>query len=247
MTTILKKADTSAADVRASAHPMLERIESMAHRVEYRRMVDYEDREAIFHLRRNAYSRHKGDSDAWGAAELDDPHEPNSVTIGLFIDKRLVGSFKVIVVTNEFPDCQSRNFFKDEVDALLASGKMLIDPVRFVADTRATTEFPELPFLLIRIPIMACQYFDADACLSLIKKEHAPFYKRVFRSKIVGGPKWYPPLEIDALLMCGGVDVVRQDVLQRFPCWRASVLEMRQMFGPLSEWPAVMARMDNAA
>ena len=31
-------------------------------------------------------------------------------------------------------------------------------------------------------------------------------------------------------------------VLERFPFWRASYLEMRQMFGPLDEWKCITQR-----
>jgi len=223
------------------------RIDNMAHRVEYRRMVDFEDREAVYHLRRDAYSRHKGDSEDWGATSIDPAHEPNAVTIGLFIDKKLVGSFKVTVVTQQYPDCQSRNFFTEEVDVELAKGKMFIDPGRFVADTKATRDYPELPYLLMKVPVMACQYFDADECFSLIRKEHHTFYRRVFHANDLAGPKWYDPLEIEALLLTSNVHQVRENVFTRFPFWKASFLEMRQLFGPVENMPAIMDRRLHAA
>lgn len=247
MTTSTKRAIDTVVPPRTTKHPMLARIDRLAHRIEYRRMIDFEDREAIYHLRRNAYSRHTNGADIWAAPEIDDPDEPNAATIGVFIDKRLVGSFKILVVTSEFPDCPGHDFFPDEVDAMFAKGQMLIDPIRFVSDTKAAAEFPELPFLLIRIVIMACQYFGADACLQLIKLEHASFYQRIFRSEIIAGPKWYDPLKVDAVLLSADLDKVLADVLDRFPCWEADHFELRQMFGPLSEWPAVMNRLKNAA
>ena len=232
---------------RKTKHPMLGRIERLMHRVEYRRMVDFEDRQAIFHLRRDAYARHTRGADSWAAPEIEDAKEPNAATVGVFIDDRLVGSFKILVVTADFPDCPGRDFFPDEVDQMLEKGQMLIDPIRFVSDPKAAAEFPELPFLLIKIVIMACQYFGADACLQLIKLEHASFYQRIFQSDIVAGPKWYDPLEVDAVLLSADLEKVLADVLDRFPCWEADHLELRQMFGPLSDWPAVSGRLKNVA
>ena len=43
-----------------------DRIRAMEHRIEYRRMVDFEDREAVYKLRRDAYARHSGDSSPVG-------------------------------------------------------------------------------------------------------------------------------------------------------------------------------------
>ena len=239
---------SSAAGTTMVARPSLrERIDAIMHRVEYRRMEDFEDREAIYHLRRNAYSRHKGDSKKWGATVVDSAHEPNSATIGLFIDGRLVGSFKVTVVTAEYPESQSRAFFPDEIDKMLKSGKMFIDPGRFVADPVAARDYPELPFLLMKIPVMACQYFDADECFSLIRMEHSNFYRRVFHAEIVAGPEWYEPLQIEALVMTSKVHEIREDVFKRFPFWKASFLEMRQMFGSLENWECVVSRRQIAA
>jgi len=216
-----------------------ERIKSIAHRTEYRRMVDFEDREAVYHLRRKAYAKNNVNAEEWAAEAIDDPHEDNSETIGLFIDGRLVGSVKVTVATSAYPECQSRKYAPEAVDTLLHTGGVYIDPGRLVADPEATREFPELPYLLIKIPILACQYFEAHSCLSLVAIRHAPFYRRVFNSKPISEPVWCEPLESDLVLMCGSVDDVRTSVLQRFPFWQTNYLEMRQMFGPLEEWTCI--------
>lgn len=216
-----------------------ERIKAIAHRTEYRRMVDFEDREAVYHLRRRAYAKNNANAEEWAAEAIDDPHEANSQTIGLFIDGRLVGSVKVTVATQAYPECQSRKYAPQAVDALLETGGVFIDPGRLVADPDATREYPELPYLLIKIPILACQYFEAHSCLSLVAIRHAPFYKRVFNSKAISEPVWCEPLQSDLLLMCGSVDDVRTSVLQRFPFWKTNYLEMRQMFGSFGEWKCI--------
>ena len=224
-----------------------ERIQAIAHRTEYRRMVDFEDREAIYHLRRRAYAKNNAHAEKWAAEAIDDPHEDNSETIGLFIDGRLVGSVKVTVATLAYPDCQSRKYAPEVVDSLLQNGGVYIDPGRFVADPAATREFPELPYLLIKIPILACQYFEAHSCLSLVNKKHAPFYSRVFNSQVVSGEIWCEPLQANLVLMSGSVDDVRTSVLKRFPFWKASYLEMRQMFGSLDEWKCISQYSELAA
>ena len=124
---------------------------------------------------------------------------------------------------------------------------MFIDPGRFVADPKAAQDYPELPYLLMKVPVMACQYFDADECFSLIRKEHHTFYRRVFNAEILAGPKWYAPLEIEALLMTSKVPLVRDSVFERFPFWKASFLEMRQLFGPVEAMPAIVEHRQQAA
>lgn len=226
--------------VKDSGPSLHDRIQALAHRIEYRRMVDFEDREAIYHLRRQFYyERNNSMAEELATEAIDDPHEENSATIGLFIDNRLVGSVKVTVATEAFPNCQSRKYAPEQVDALLKNGGVFIDPGRLVADITATAEFPELPFLLIRVPILACQYFEAHSCLSLVSQKHVPFYRRIFSSNVIGGPIWGEPLQCDVMLMCGSVDDVRASVLERFPFWKATYLETRQMFGPIENWSSV--------
>ncbi len=237
----------SRANLRPAKYSLQKRIEDMKHRVEYRRMIDFPDREAVFHLRREAYANRMGVAKEWAAEKVDDAYEPNSATIGLFIDKKLVGSFKVTVATAEYPESQSGKAFPDEVNRELALGKMFIDPGRFVADQKATLEFPELPYLLMKVPVMACQYFDADECFSLIRKEHHTFYRRVFNAEILAGPAWCEPLNFDWVLMTSKVHQVRDSVFKRFPFWKASFLEMRQLFGAVEAMPAIVEHRKKAA
>ena len=55
----LKAVEPQGADSRKLT--LQERIESLWHRIEYRRMVDFEDREAVYHLRRKAYAKNNND------------------------------------------------------------------------------------------------------------------------------------------------------------------------------------------
>jgi hypothetical protein len=241
----LKAVDTRGA---ASKHQSLqERIEALSHRIEYRRMVDFEDREAVYHLRRKAYARNNSDIEEWAAEAIDDPHEDNSDTVGLFIDSRLVGSVKVTVATQSSPNCQSRTYAPEAVDKLLESGGVVIDPGRLVADVDAARDFPELPYLLLRVAMVAVQYFEAKYCLSLVNKRHSPFYGRVFKAVPIAGPVWCEPLKAELMLMAGDVEQDLEAVLQRFPFWRASYLEMRQMFGPIDAWECITQRRLAAA
>ncbi len=224
-----------------------ERIESLMHRVEYRRMIDFEDREAVYHLRRKAYAKNNTDIEEWAAEAIDDPHEENSDTVGVFIDGRLVGSVKITVATQSSPNCQSSSYAPEAVGKLLESGGVVIDPGRLVADVDAARDYPELPYLLLRVAILAVQYFEASYSLSLVNKRHAPFYNRVFMAKPIAGPVWCAPLQAELTLMACDVEKDLMAVLERFPFWRASYLEMRQMFGPMDDWKCITQRRLMAA
>ena len=236
----LKAVEPQGADSRKLT--LQERIESLWHRIEYRRMVDFEDREAVYHLRRKAYAKNNNDIEEWAAEAIDDPHEDNSDTVGVFIDGRLGGSVKITVATQSYPNCQSRSYSPSAVDKLLEADGVVIDPGRLVADVEATKDFPELPYLLLRVVVTACQYFEADYCLTLVAKRHAPFYSRIFNSVPIDGPVWCKPLQAELMPMAANISKDLPPVLERFPFWRASYLEMRQMFGPLEEWKCITQR-----
>ena len=210
-------------------------------------MVDFEDRKAVYHLRRKAYARNNTDIEEWAAEAIDDFHEDNSDTVGLFIDGRLVGSIKVTVATQSSPNCQSRSYAPEAVDGLLESGGVAIDHGRLVADVEAARNFPELPYLLLRVAIFAVPYFEVSYCLSLVNKRHAPFYTRIFKATPVAGPVWCEPLKAELTLMSCDAEKDLTTVLKSFPFWRATCLEMRQMFGSLDDWKCITQRRQIAA
>jgi hypothetical protein len=50
-----------------------------------------------------------------------------------------------------------------------------------------------LPYLTLRLAVIANAYFDTTSCVSMIREEHTAFYKRVFGSVPVCEPRLYPP------------------------------------------------------
>lgn len=217
---------------------LAQRIAALEHRVEYRRMTDIEDREAVLELRKRAYGRHKGDTNAFVENFMDSPDEENAVTIGLFLDRVLVGACKVSIINAAYPQSQWGEFFPQEMKRLLNSGITLIDPARLVADLEVADRCPELPFLMMRIPVAACQHFPADECLSIVRRSHSPFYRRMFRAKPLAPPKLYEPLDVELVIATCTIREVWDEVLTRNPFWRVHPVELREMFGPVSDMPA---------
>ncbi|EFL88063.1 hypothetical protein [Ahrensia sp. R2A130] len=201
-------------------------------------MKDIEDRNAVLELRKRAYGRHNGDTNAFVENFMDSPDEQNAVTIGLFLDRVLVGACKVSIINSAYPQSQWGEFFPNEMKRLLSSGKTLIDPARLVADLEVADRCPELPFLMMRIPVAACQHFPADECLSIVRRSHAPFYRRMFRAKPLAPPKLYEPLDVELVIATCTIREVWDEVLTRNPFWRVHPIELREMFGPVSDMPA---------
>ena len=65
-------------------------------------------------------------------------------------------------------------------------------PTRFVADPDQVKRFPELPYLTLRLAYMACEYFNADLGLAIVRAEHQAFYRRVFLHETIAEPRMFP-------------------------------------------------------
>ena len=62
--------------------------------------------------------------------------------------------------------------FGDVLHPRLDKGEVFIDPSRFVADPDKAKRFPELPYLTLRLAYLACEHFNADIGLALVRAEH---------------------------------------------------------------------------
>ena len=74
----------------------------------------------------------------------------------------------------------------------LDQGEVIIDPARFVADPDKARRFPELPYVTLRLAYMACDYFNADLGLAIVRAEHQAFYRRVFLHETIAEPRLLP-------------------------------------------------------
>ena len=119
---------------------------------------------------------------------------PNAWTFGVYFHGELYSSIRISVLTSEWRMSPSAELFGDILHPELDRGEVIIDPTRFVADPDKAKRFPELPYVTLRLAYMACEYFNADIGLAIVRAEHQAFYRRVFlhetwcRAAIVPGP-----------------------------------------------------------
>jgi len=209
-----------------------ERIAQLMPVVEYRNMVEPEDREAAFRLRYDAYRRENRipeNSERLSYDFLDDV--ANSQTFGIFVAGKLASSIRLNMVTIECPHSISMVSDRELLEAKLAQGVTFIDPSRFVIDMRAVCDFPELPYLAMRLPVMACLHFDVDECLTLVRPEHHSFYRRIFRSEPIAEPAHLEMLNMTVQLMSSRVDDIHDELDRRYPFFRSNYFERRRLFG----------------
>ena len=200
-------------------------------RVEYRVCDRGEDLEAVYRLRYNSYLQAgmvKPDASHMVHDRFDDL--PNSYRFGVFVDGTLASTIRIHFANARTPDSPSAAVFSDLLSRRIARGESFVDPSRFAADHELSASLRSLPYITLRLAVVACNYFDATSCLTAIKEEHASFYRRIFRSEQVAPPRSYPGLTVPVHLYESRCADNMQVTLDRFPFFCSTRFEQRMLF-----------------
>lgn len=199
--------------------------------VDYRLARTPEEKEQIYNLRYRAYLREgavKESADQRVVDQYDDL--PNSWTFGVFFQGELCSSVRISVLTSEWRQSCSAEAFGEILNPRLDRGEVIIDPARFVADPDKAKRFPELPYVTLRLAYMACEYFNADIGLAIVRAEHQAFYRRVFMHETIAEPRFFPGLLKPVGLMAANFPALREKVFERYPVMRSTAFERRMLF-----------------
>lgn len=211
-------------------------------RVEYSRVSTDSVDHPIYRLRYEAYRREESVplNDA-GIVADDLDGVANAMSFGVHIDGELVSSVRLHHLSKEQPYSPSMTVYPEILGPLLERGQTFIDPSRFTADYEASLAYPALPFLTLRIAVMASMHFDADCCLALVRPEHAAFYRRIFGSEEMGGQRAYPGLAFPVKLYGAYVDTKLPTTLRRYPFFHSAEEERGKLFGPGADGATAVA------
>jgi len=209
----------------------LERVSNFLEIVEIRRALDGEDLEAIYRLRYDAYRREKFIPENLDNKCIDELDEgDNHFDFGFYLGGRLLSAMRIHVATQAQPQCATMLAFPELVGPWLEQGKTLIDPSRFVTDLECSVLYPELPLVMMKLPIMAAEYFKADHGVFTVRAEHVRFYKRVFRSKPMSEFRKFPYVDFEVVLMRTDTDNPDENIFKRYPFFRSNYVEQRALF-----------------
>lgn len=210
-------------------------------RVTYRRVTPEQQSDPVYRLRYEAYRREGFVPLSPGAVVHDEFDDlPNCYCYGIYIDDELVSSLRLHYMTPEFRMSPSYSVFQDVLDPLLDAGHTIIDPGRFTADYEATLAYPALPFLTLRIAVMATWHFRVKFCLSSVRPEHAAFYRRVFQSTRLAEARYYHGLSFPMEMWSCDCPVVYPGLLRRYPFFRSTEEERQRLFSPPHLSPALV-------
>lgn len=201
-------------------------------RVQYRRVSVEEQFDPVYRLRYEAYRREdfipvnsqQITRDAYDEA-------PNCHCFGVYIDDRLVSSIRLHIATAAEPTSPSRKIWPDVLGDIIEQGGSYVDPSRFTADHDASLEFPALPYLTLRAAVMACEYFGTTHCISSVRQEHGPFYRRIFGLEQMAGLGTWGELTFPVCLFGAKVPVIYDRIMDRFPFFMSMPEEREMLFG----------------
>ncbi|MEM7215811.1 MAG: hypothetical protein AAF423_09730 [Pseudomonadota bacterium] len=200
--------------------------------VDYRVAWTNQQRNSIFRLRYDAYLREdtiKPNSSRMFRDEYDEFE--NCWIFGIYIKDELVSSIRFHVISPDCPKGPALDVFPDIVGPMVFDeGLTLIDPTRFVVEEQVASEYPEMPYMTLRVACMAYEFFDAEYVLATVRKEHMAFYRRVFNAEILSPPRPYPLLKKPIAMMRAHVRGVREKMARRYPIFESSLTERRMIF-----------------
>jgi len=211
--------------------PLSVRGAGLFDRIDYRPIETAEEKDQLYAMRYRAYL-HGGLILPSEAQRVSDRYDdaPNAWTFGIYVDGELCSSVRLHVLTSEWRMSYATELFGDVLHPRLDHGEVFVDPARFVADPEKHQRFPELPYLTVRLAYLACEYFNADSGLALVRPEHQAFYRRVFLQEPIAEPRSFPNVLKKVALMACDYRMVRERVVARFPIMRSNSFERRMLF-----------------
>jgi hypothetical protein len=212
--------------------PLLVPGSRLLDRIEYRPIETPEERDSVYLLRYRAYL-HGGLILPSESQRVTDCYDdaPNVWIFGVYVDGELCSSLRIHLLTSEWRMSYSTELYGDVLHPRLDRGEVFMDPARLAADPEKAKQFPELPYLTVRLGYLACDYFNVDTGLAMVRPDHQPFYRRVFLSESIAEPRAFPGWHtMKTSLMGSDFRNVREKILARFPIMRSSASERRMLF-----------------
>ncbi len=210
-----------------------DRVALLLDKIDCRLIESDEERDEIYRLRYDAYLREGAITPNFSKMFSDQYDETDNVWLfGLYIDGDLASSIRIHVASHENPVFPGRKVFSDILDPELNTGKVLIDPTRFVTDKHYSKLYPGLPYVTLRLCWLAAEHFNADHFLVAIRTEHQAFYKRTFMHELICDARPYPTLTKPISLMTVDQAQVADQVHRRYPFFRSTFFERRMLFEP---------------
>lgn len=208
------------------------RIANLLEKIEFRRADTREQKEEIFRMRYEAYSR-EGFIDPNPERMFTDPDDlaPNAWLIAIYIEKALAASIRLHVAAAPQHLLPASKAFPDVILPRLAGGEMIIDASRMTSRLEFARAYPFLPYVAIRSAFIAVDHFGADYISAACRPEYIGAYRRMGDLVAWAPPRPYPPLTRLQALLAFECERMRATVRQRYPFLYSSPETQQALFG----------------
>ena len=149
---------------------------------------------------------------------------------GLYIGDALASSIRLHIGSKEHSDFPSFEAFADILQPKLELGNVIIDSTRFVANQYLSQLNRDLPYVTLRICMMAAEHFNADYVITAATAQHQEFYRRAFNYQPVSQTRSDASLAAPARLMMLHYRTAADELHRRYPILCSTRAERRKLF-----------------
>lgn len=189
----------SAAAVRAALReeiapsPLQRRVETLLRRTEYRMVCTPDELLAVQQHRHDEYVA-AGNLQPRTDCKLEDENDCGRATrvYTAWLDGELAGSIRLSVMRGSSREGLTVRCFGDVVHPMLDAGLTVVDPNRLTTTSTLSRQEPALVFVVLRLATMATEHYGAQHCLTPIRRQHAPFYRRFLHATRICGARQFP-------------------------------------------------------
>lgn len=216
-----------------------ERLATFRGEISYSRAATTQQRNQVFELRHEAYLA-EGAIDPMPSGRFKDDYDEmdNCQIFAVHRGEELVSSIRFHVISAQARKGPALDVFPDLIHPMIDRGFTVVDPTRLVVQKEASRNWPQLPYLTMRVACMAAEYYSAAWCLATVRSEHQAFYRRIFGFKPLSEGRPYPTLKSRIVLMIGDMAEIRDRVAKRYPVFTSTIAEQRMLFEQGGDgWP----------
>jgi hypothetical protein len=224
------KPDTSDHPAALSIRRVAE-LSNFTKRVTCRLASSFIERDAIFKLRYQSYLRAELISqNSFGRYIEPADHAANGYLMGLYIERRLVGSLRLQIGSAATPNFSSLELFPRALEPLLGSNKTIVDMNCVATDGESAQPYVWLPYLILRSWIMAAEHFHADYIAAAVRPQHQLFYQRVLNCELHSELQLPPHQLASAGLVTLNFTSSAKRLYENLPFLRSTPSERQQLF-----------------
>ncbi|MEL6201070.1 MAG: hypothetical protein AAFR39_01790 [Pseudomonadota bacterium] len=208
-------------------------------RLHYRRIVGGDAMDAVGELRRKAYDARDIYDNKFEQSVIEDADFVDGFyLIGLYAGDTMVATVRLCVLDRDNPVTPASKMFPSVLNPLVEQGQRFIDPSRMAVDPDFAQRFPSIPIFLLRSAVIATEYFFANQCLSVVKREHGAFYRRVFKAGGLAGPIRPDGHRIEVVLLGTPLES-GPNLYRRYPVFSHLDSEKQVMFADVPDGQSV--------